>query len=300
MNPSRPSPARWRHTQSDHAAFEKVAALPSASFLCRRAAGSRFDAPYHYHPELELTWIVRSGGHRFVGDSSEPFRSGDLVLIGPNVPHVWLSPATCRHAESVVVQFLPAFLGEKFFSVPELASVQRLFARASRAVAFSASTRKKVSPWLAAMVDASGPEKLLTLLQIFAALAADRGSRPLCSPRYAPQQDPTAGEKINAVYRHLAANFRETIFQSDLARQLGLSAAAFSRFFRRTTGRGFTETLNDIRLGEACQLLRESDRTIAEACYACGFENLANFNRQFRRRHAMSPREWRRRIRASG
>jgi hypothetical protein len=125
---------RWSREQADHAAFEQVVALPSASFLCRRISGRRFDAPYHYHPELELTWIVRSAGHRFVGDNSEPFRSGDLVLLGPNLPHVWLSPPTSRFAESIVVQFLPAFLGERFFSIPELRGVQRLFDRAARAV----------------------------------------------------------------------------------------------------------------------------------------------------------------------
>jgi AraC-like DNA-binding protein len=258
---------------------------------------SRFAAPYHYHPELELTWIVRSSGHRFVGDSSQPFHHGDLVLLGPHVPHVWLNPASCRRAEAIVVQFLPTFLGETFFTVPELRPVQRLLSRASRALAFAPTTRKKVSPLLVALPEATGAARLLTLLQILVHLAGDRSARPLCSPRYAPQQDSTAGEKINAVYRHLAANFRETIFQSDLAKQLGSSPAAFSRFFRRATGRGFTETLNDIRLGEACQLLRESDRTIAEICYACGFENLANFNRQFRRRHAMNPSDWRHRAR---
>ena len=274
-------------------AFEKITPPPSASFTCRRISGLRFDAPYHYHPELELTWIVHSSGHRFVGDSVAQFALGDLVLIGSNLPHVWINPPTCRRAETVVVQFLPEFLGGQFFRLPEMAPVLRLFERAGRGLTFSTPARKKVSVGMEGLVEKTGPARLLALLEIFATLAADRGARPLCSARYAPTQDPAAGEKINAVYRHLTANFRETLFQADLARDFGLSPAAFSRFFRRATGRGFTETLNDMRLGHACELLRDTDQTVAEICYACGFENLANFNRQFRRRHGFSPREWR-------
>ncbi len=256
--------------------------------------GKRFEAPYHYHPELELTCILRSTGHRFVGDSVEPFRSGDVVLLGSNLPHVWLNPSGCRQAETVFVQFLPDFLGAGFFDLPEFHVVRRLLQRADRGVVFSVATRKKVSVLLEALEKMKGTPRLVALLEVLAVLASDRGARPLCSPRYAPSHDATSGEKINAVYRHLAANFRETIFQAEVARSVGLSPAAFSRFFRRATGRGFTETLNDVRLGHACEMLRETDRTVAEICYECGFENLANFNRQFRRRHGLSPREWRR------
>jgi AraC-like DNA-binding protein len=278
------------------AEFEKVATSPSASFTYRRIAGKTFTAPYHYHPEVELTWIVRSSGHRFVGDHVEPFNTGDLVLLGSNLPHVWLNHPGCSRAETVVIQFLPEFLGTGFFNLPEMAAVRRLLERAARGLSFSPATRKKVSHALSHLAGETGPRRLAHLLEIFATLAADRSARPLCSPRYEPQHDSVSEAKINAVYRHLIANFRDTIFQSDLAARVGLSPAAFSRFFHRATGRGFTETLNDIRLGHACELLRETDRTVAEACYASGFENLANFNRQFRRRHGLSPTEWRARV----
>jgi AraC-like DNA-binding protein len=278
------------------AEFEKVASSPSASFTYRRIAGKTFTAPYHYHPEVELTWIVRSSGHRFVGDHVEPFGAGDLVLLGSNLPHVWLNHPGCPRAETVVIQFLPEFLGTGFFNLPEMTAVRRLLERAARGVSFSQATRKKVSHALSHLACETGPRRLAHLLDIFATLASDRSARPLCSPRYEPQHDSVSEAKINAVYRHLIANFRDTIFQSDLAARVGLSPAAFSRFFHRATGRGFTETLNDIRLGHACELLRETDRTVAEACYASGFENLANFNRQFRRRHGLSPSEWRKQI----
>ena len=193
----------------------------------------------------------------------------------------------------MVLQFLPRFLGRDFFDLPEMAAVRRLLDRSARGLSFSAVTRKKVSHALSHLAGETGPRRLAHVLEIFGALAGDRSARVLCSPRYAPQPETGSEARINAVYRHLIANFQETIFQSDLAERAGLSPAAFSRFFRRATGRGFTETLNDIRLGHACELLREGVRTVAEICYASGFENLANFNRQFRRRHGLSPTEWR-------
>jgi AraC-like DNA-binding protein len=278
------------------AEFEKVTPSPSASFTYRRITGKQFAAPYHYHPEIELTWIVHSSGHRFVGDHIESFCAGDLVLLGSNLPHVWLNHPGCTRAETVVIQFLPDFLGPSFFALPEMSPIRRLFERAARGVTFSSFTRKKVSHALSHIARETGPRRVAILLEILATLAGDRSARLLCSPRYAPQHDSESEARINAVYRHLITNFRETVFQSEIAARVGLSAAAFSRFFRRTTGRGFTETLNDIRLGHACEMLRETNHTVAEACYASGFENLANFNRQFRRRHAMSPTEWRARI----
>jgi AraC-like DNA-binding protein len=281
---------------SARAEFEKVTSSPSASFTYRRIVGKHFAAPYHYHPEMELTWIVHSSGHRFVGDHIEPFNAGDLVLLGSNLPHVWLNHPGCARAETVVVQFLPEFLGHGFFDLPEMSIVRRLFNRAARGVCFSPAARKKVSHSLSQIAAEAGPRRLTHLLEILATLGGDRSARVLCSPRYAPQHDLETEARINAVYRHLVANFRETIFQSKIAASVGLSPAAFSRFFRHATGRGFTETLNDIRLGHACELLRETGQTVAEACYASGFENLANFNRQFRRRHGLSPTEWRMRI----
>lgn len=282
--------------RSLRAAYEKITTTPSRSFTVRAVGGTHFDAPYHYHPELELTWIVRSTGHRFVGDSSEPFRAGDLVLLGPHLPHVWLNHAGCTEADAYCVQFLPDFLGGAFFQLPEMRRVQRLLERSARGLVFSPATLKKVSEPIRKLQASEGAARVIGFLEILAHLAADEKARLLSSPRFAPLSDAGAGEKINAIYRHLTASFRETIFQADLARNVGLSPAAFSRFFRRATGRGFTETLNDIRLGHAGELLRETEQTVAEICYASGFENLANFNRQFRRRHGLSPREWRARV----
>jgi AraC-like DNA-binding protein len=275
------------------AEFEKITTAGSSCFRYRVIRGARFAAPYHYHPEIELTWITHSTGHRFVGDNVESFSSGDLVLLGSNLPHVWLNASECKKASAVVIQFLPSFLGDLFFETPEMQSIRRLFSSAARGWAPSAACRKKVWPWIESLGAKIGPERLLTLLQILTTLASDRSGRLLCSPRYAPQIDREGEQKINAVYRYLARHFRETVFQTDVARSIGLSAPAFSRFFRRATGRGFAETLTDVRLGHACELLRATDHTVAEICYASGFENLANFNRQFRQRQGMPPREWR-------
>jgi AraC-like DNA-binding protein len=281
-------------TRPARAEFEKVTAAPHASFTVRRVEGRQFAAPYHYHPEMELTWILRSSGHRFVGDSVETFGPGNLVLLGSRLPHVWLNHAGCSRAEALVVQFLPDFLGDDFFEVPEMRAVKRLMERSARGISFSTTARRNVQPLLEELEDGAGAVRLIALVKALVTLAADEELRILCSARYAAQNETGSNEKVSAVYRYVTARFRETIFQADMARMIGLSPAAFSRFFRSATGRCFTQMLIDVRLGYACELLGETDQTIAEVCFASGFESLANFNRQFRRRHGLSPREWRR------
>jgi AraC-like DNA-binding protein len=283
-----PSPPRTR------AAFEKVTTGLERSFTCRRLRVRNFAAPYHYHPEVELTWIVKSTGHRFVGDSIAAFSDGDLALIGPNLPHVWMNHTGCRRAEALVIQFLPGFMGPVFVDLPEMGSIRRLLEQAGRGLIFSDQTRQKVSPLLERLHEAEGPSRVIGLLGILQELSQDSSASPLCSPDYLSATSAGAEVRINKVYRQLTTGFTETIFQADAARSIGMTPAAFSRFFRKTTGRGFTEALLDLRLSHACMLLRESDHTVAEICYRCGFENLSNFNRQFRRRHGMPPREWRR------
>jgi AraC-like DNA-binding protein len=295
-----PQTPRVNRAPPPRAAFEKITTSPASSFVLRRVTGRRFEAAYHYHPEIELTWIVKSSGHRFVGDSVEAFGAGDLVLLGPKLPHVWLNPPGCRRAEAVVLQFLPGMLGEGFLKLPEMRSIAAMISRAQRGIVFSKPVRERVAAGLEALMDSRGAARISRLIDILDRAARDRHSRDLCSARYAPAVQSGDEGRVDAIYRYVMANFRETIFQPDVAKRAGMRPAVFSRFFRRCTGRSFTQTVNDVRLGQVAELLLATDRTVAEICFECGFENLANFNRQFRRRHGMPPTEWRRLARESG
>jgi AraC-like DNA-binding protein len=277
-------------------AFQKLIAEQPASFLWYHVQGHKFPAPYHYHPEVELTYIAESCGQRFVGDSIEHFEIHDLLLLGPNLPHVWLNDAGCRKAEAFVIHFDAAFLGERFLWAPELTELRQMIHRSSRGIAFAPAMGKLIGSQMLEVSQRKGATRLLGLLEILVTLSASKTGRLVCGSSYEKPLSREDEKRIDAVYRHLNAHFRETILEPNVAKIFGMSAGAFSRFFHAATGRTFTKAIGDLRISHACQRLRDTDKTVAEICFDCGFENLSNFNRQFRARKGMAPNDFRKRL----
>lgn len=279
------------------AKFEMIPKCEGGSFHIREFKLPAFSSPWHFHPEYELTYIVNGTGSRFVGDSIAPFGPGDLVLIGADLPHVWRSdaPAKARsdHAHSVVVHFDEESFGRYFLDCPELQEVRKLLARARRGIEFSPQTSAAARTLLLEMNDLSGLPRLIRLLELFDLLTRSGNPGLLSSPGFSPLPDPSAGERINAVHQYVFQNFTGRIDHEKMARNAGMSASAFSRYFRRMTGRTVSEFVNEVRIGHARRMLIEADRTIAEVAYASGFESLSNFNRRFRDISGISPREYR-------
>jgi AraC-like DNA-binding protein len=275
------------------AAFEKVPFENDSSILWKHVSARRFRFVYHYHPEIELIHFVDGEGVEFVGDSSQTFKAGHLVLLGSNLPHFWVNDAECQYAEACVIQFKPEIFGEYLLLLPELTRLKTLIEVASRGVAFSHLMAAQAVPLMMRLGGESGSKRLLTLLEMLALLSRDAQSRTLCAAAYHLQDSGEAKRRIEAVYRYLSTHFRESCSVPEVAKAVGMNEATFSRFFRRETGRTFIEALIDLRLSYACKLLRETDKTIAEMAYDCGFSNLANFNRQFRWKYRMTPKEYR-------
>lgn len=273
--------------------LERVPLTGPASFAIREFVVPAFRYPLHQHPEIELTWIVKGSGLRYVGDSVEPFHSGDMCLLGANLPHTWLSAGDgVKPAHSRVVQFDPARWGRELVRLPEFARIANLFDRAARGLHFgsdvAARPRRK-------MLKASSPVRQFSaLLEVLDELASDSNARPLAlAPRSAhgrPDSDP----RLAAVLTYLSEHGRGAVSQADAARLVRLSPAAFSRFFRRAVGKTFQSYLTDLRLSEACRQLLETGRTISEIAFDVGFGNLSNFNRSFRIVRGMAPGEFRR------
>jgi len=290
--------------------LEKIDPGQHRSFLYAERRIPRFDAPWHFHPEIELTLIVSSTGRRFVGDSIEPFAAGDLVLIGPNLPHFWHTPTPAvgigggarppgalrapARAHSIVVQFLPERWGLNFWSMPECASVRRLLARSARGLHFAGPTAEQAAGRLKALGAQKGLPGLLELIALLDLLGSDRSARPLASFAYEPSFDNRTQARLARVYSFLIEHFRGPITLSQIARVAAMTPPGFSRYFRRTTGRNVSVFLNELRVDHAAQLLAETDRTIADIALSSGFPTLSNFNRRFRERLNLAPREYRR------
>jgi len=281
------------------AGFELIPKSDLHSFAVKEFTLPRFNVPWHFHPECELTLIVQSSGRRFVGDSIEPFAPGDLVLIGPNLPHYWCnSPAragTQGLAESVVIQFREDCFGRDFFPRPELAAVRRLLGGAGRALLVGGATRQAVAVRMEALVEARGVGRVIGLLELLGLLAESTDLRPLASAAYAPQLDQRTEERISRAYTYVLQNFAGEVELAEAARRAGLSLAAFCRTFKRVTRITFSELVNEVRIGHACKLLLESEQDVGAVAYACGYRTLSHFNHQFRRRKGLNPREFRRR-----
>ena len=222
----------------------------------------RFDAPWHFHPEIELTLIISSRDRRFVGDSIEPFDAGDLVLLGPNLPHFWHNEGqqdSETPAQSVVCQFERDSLGPSC-GVPASAS--------------ALSTRVFRPYWNCWPYLSSLP--------------------PRIRAAYVPSLDSRAEERLARVHAFLMRHFKESLSLAEIARVAAMTPAAFSRYFKRATGRNVSTFLNELRIDHAGQLLRDTRRSVAEVGFASSFATLSNFNRRFRERMERNPREYRR------
>lgn len=273
--------------------YENIPLAGASSFTRRGFRQKTFDFPWHQHPEAELTWIVRGTGLRYVGDSVEPFGPGDFCLIGANLPHTWLSGSASRKGvHSEVLQFDPAHFGTEFHALPELARIHSLLELAARGICFQHNKPEK----LFRKIDrATSPIcRLAAVLEVLDALAGSPARRVLCLSSWGnSSRRRPAGDRLSRLMCSLAANSDLYPTHQEAARLAGLTPAAFSRFFRRVVGKYYRDYLCDLKLGRALRLLIESDLSISEIAYASGFDNISTFNRAFRIKRGLSPREFR-------
>lgn len=277
--------------------FEKILAGEKQSFTCREFNSRVFTAPFHIHPEFELTMILSGRGRRFVGDSVESFGPGDLVLLGPNLPHRWAStPSTPGEsgARSLVVQFRRECFGEAFFAAAELAAVRRLFDQAAQGLHFPVSMLAVLRPMMSTLRTAEGCRRVTTFLSLLEYLTTGRGRR-LASVGYRASVDAKTAARIDRVISHVERHFdNEHLAQPEAAEIVGLAPSAFSRFFSRTVGRTFIQHVNEVRLSHACRMLTETEQAVTDIAFACGFGTLSNFHCRFRAARGTTPLRYRR------
>ena len=279
------------------ARFQKVVAGEDRLFCAFESWTRAINAPYHFHPEIELAAILHGNGRRIVGDHIETFTSGDLVLIGANVPHQYAGVGARSHGRSagtVVLQFSQESVGLSFLNSTEGGLIRLLLEKAQRGLTFPAPVARQAIAKMRRLVRAEGPARFIVLLEILHLLAASKEARGLASLGHAPSLDARNASRISRACEFIQQRFGDPIRQADAAAHVALSPSAFSRMFRRATGLTFTKFLSGVRLSEACRILVETDDTIAQICHRCGFANLSNFNRRFLAAKKVTPRAFRR------
>jgi AraC-like DNA-binding protein len=279
------------------ARIEKLLPPVTASFIYRIKREPSFGAFWHYHPEHQLTLVLRGQGKRFVGDDISRFKAGDLVLTGPNLPHMWCSgrirSSSSRPHEAIIIQFPEAIFSGAFLDLPEMAAVRRLLARSAQGVRFGVGARRKIAARMIRMGRQRGLARLIDLLEILRVLSQAPIDRILSSKAYLLSVRFADRERIDRICQYIAEHSTHPIVLSQAASAAHMSVPAFTRFFKKCTGKTFIEYLTELRVGAACRLLVETDRTVTQVCYATGFNNISNFNRRFRELKGVTPRDFR-------
>ena len=252
---------------------------------------------WHFHPEYELHHVVATSGHYFVGDFIGEFKPGNLVLTGPNLPHNWISdvpPGTQVPLRGRIVQFSEALVAQATSAFPELAACAGVLELSRRGALFSRATAELVGPMLSELVDAKGVRRISLFISLLGILSRATDVRSLTNTGYLPDPSGFMSAGINEALAYIDSHLTEPFSEGDLAAIAKRSPSAFSRSFRRHTGMSLVQYVNRLRVNLACQLLMsEAALPITEICFAAGYNNVSNFNRQFLAQKGMPPSRFR-------
>jgi AraC-like DNA-binding protein len=273
------------------------------SFAVFKEVGEFFPCPWHYHPEYELVLVLKSTGRRMVGDHIGFFKEEDLVFMGSSLPHVWVNDPKYMHgqadhlAEAIVIHFKESFLGDTFFEAPEMESIRNFLRLSSRGMAIKGKARGKIITIMKKMVEMKGLPRLVALMSIFDILGSPATEYDLlASPGFINHSQNEEADRLGKVMAYIMQNLDEDITLPKVASLANMGLTTFCNSFKKYYRITFVEYLNTIRVGYACKLLSEKDATIAEIAYSCGFNTLANFNRQFKKYKGYTPKAYRQQL----
>jgi AraC-like DNA-binding protein len=253
-----------------------------------------FDYPVHFHSDYELNMVCNASGKRFVGDSVESFKEFDLILLGSNLPHKWKAPTrsdthviTIQFEDRLVDSFL---LGKRLFN-----PIKEMLIRSSRGLDFSLSTKLLVKEKLFLLSQSHGFSTALDFYSILYELATSQDQRYLASSSFDTSTviRESKSRRIDTICKYIEENYAKDISLADVSGIVAMSESSFSHFFKKRTGRSFISYLNDVRIGQSTKLLFETTNSIAEISFLCGYSNISNFNRIFKKIKGQTPSEYR-------
>lgn len=266
------------------------------AFVIRHLKGN-FDPNWHSHSEYQIFIVLKGTGTRFIGDHVKPFKPGEIVLTGPNLPHLWRSDhdyfeAKGMTTEGIVIYFHENFLGSEFLQKTEMHRIRQLLMRAARGIEFTGATRETVARMMSKLIEQKDFESVLALLQLLNVLSHSSEYKLLSTKGYSNTLKASDTERMNRVHEFVMKKFREKITLDEAASHANMSPTSFSRYFKNHANKTFSHFLAEIRIGYSCKLLQESEAAISDVCYASGFNTLSNFNRQFKSLTNYTPLEY--------
>jgi AraC-like DNA-binding protein/quercetin dioxygenase-like cupin family protein len=276
--------------------FHRVPLQSQNSFSIRHEQAPGFGTVWHYHPELELHYLVKGRGVRLIGDNISNFMDGELILLGENLPHVWrVEEGAATGVEVIVVHFLPDCLGGDFLNLPEAYLLPRLFERAKKGLVIHGIAKDRVVDLMQHIVKATNMERLILLLAMLNTLAETAEKSDITSGHAFYKSNDMETLRLNKIYEFTLAHYRDDITLQQVASIANLGVTSFCRYFKLMTRKTYNDFLVEIRISHACRLLIEDRLATEVICFECGFNNVSNFYRHFRKVTEMTPLEYKKR-----
>lgn len=279
--------------------FHMVPVMMQDSFTVKHEVLPNFGTTWHYHPELELHYIIKGKGTRFIGNSIDPFSDGELILIGENLPHTWkcrkeyFQPGSTLKVEAIVIQFRKDFLGDNFLNLPESHLIPQLFEKAKAGMVIHGKAKEQLVSLMRSSLKTTGLDRIIIMLSILKTLAENKAFSPITFPQQ-PQfdSDKYSKKRLDKVYKYTLSNYKKEISLEDISSISNLSITSFCRYFKMMTKMTYYDFLTQIRISQACRLLIDDKFPTNIICYECGFNNISNFYRHFKRITGLTPKEY--------
>jgi AraC-like DNA-binding protein len=256
-------------------------------------ASNDFAPKWHFHPEIELVYVNGGSGKRHIGNHISNYTSGDLVLIGANLPHFGFTDRLSGNKSEVVIQFREDFLSKDFFDTPEMTAIKQLFDRSKQGVVFHSETKKEIGRQMEQLLDRPPFERIIDFLGILKALSESQNFKLLHVDNVVLESKPQDTNRLDIIYSIVRNEFTRNIPLAEVANAVSMSEPSFSRYFKNKTGKTFTQFANEYRLVHASKLLAEDGLSITSICYECGFNNFSHFNKKFKAFTGKSPSQYR-------
>jgi len=275
--------------------FKKVDSKSEEAFVARIDQFAQFYNKWHFHPELELTHIVKGRGTRFVGDNIEFFQDGDLILVGANLPHVWKNQnKESELSVARVVQFLPNFMGDDVLKLVEFKNIQKLLIKSTFGLKIEGEVKVLILGFLNKLFKTEDPlERIILIIKMLDCLGTSDETIPISKSLFLVELDKQNKDRLNRVIDYTITNFASKIMLEDVASISNMSVSNFCKFFKVRVKKTYVQYLTEVRIGMSCKMLIENQLSINRIAYDSGFVNISNFNRAFKLNKNMTPFSYR-------
>lgn len=278
--------------------LEKSIENLNQSYLVKTLKEPFFDPNWHFHPHYQLFTVIKGTGTRFIGDDIRHFNIGDTVFLAPNMPHLWRSDREYFEKDSqlmtegIVVYFKGDFLGSEFFEKSEMYDIKTLLKKSERGLDLTGQLKEELVNDLKNLPVDSGFQGIIKILSILDKLSKSTDYQYIASTTYSNTHKISETERMRRVHEYVLKHFKENINLSTVASLSNMTDAAFCRYFKSRTNKTFSDFVKEIRIGNACKLLQDENKSISQTCYESGYNTVSNFNNQFKSLKGVSPKQY--------